>query len=86
MAKGIDIKKKVLIHGYDYINLGDDLFFQILVSRYPNVDFFMVSHNDYQKVINGCREMVTRYLKEEKDWDTVWRISFYGIRQDEYIC
>lgn len=25
------------------------------------------SDNDYQKVVNGCREMVNRYLKEEKE-------------------
>ena len=31
------------------------------------------SDNDYQKVINGCREMVTRYLKEEKEKAAVVR-------------
>ena len=48
------------------------------------------SDNDYQKVINGCREMVTRYLKEEKEKATVVRglvgeaalmtgVAVYGI-------
>ena len=31
------------------------------------------SDNDYQKVINGCREMVSRYLKEEKEKSSVVR-------------
>ena len=31
------------------------------------------SDNDYQKVINGCREMVSRYLKEEKEKAAVVR-------------
>ena len=48
------------------------------------------SDNDYQKVINGCREMVGRYLKEEKEKAAVVRsligeaalmtgVSVYGI-------
>ena len=48
------------------------------------------SDNDYQKVINGCREMVTRYLKEEKEKASVVRslvgeaalmtgVAVYGI-------
>lgn len=31
------------------------------------------SDNDYQKVVNGCREMVSRYLKEEKEKSGVVR-------------
>ena len=31
------------------------------------------SDNDYQKVITGCREMVSRYLKEEKEKTSVVR-------------
>lgn len=31
------------------------------------------SGNDYQKVLNGCREMVNRYLKEEKEKTAVIR-------------
>lgn len=31
------------------------------------------SDNDYQKVVNGCREMVSRYLKEEKEKAAVVR-------------
>ena len=31
------------------------------------------SDNDYQKVVNGCREMVNRYLKEEKEKAAVVR-------------
>ena len=49
------------------------------------------SDNDYQKVVNGCRGMVNRYLKEEKEKAAVVRslfieagimmlIAFYGIR------
>lgn len=48
------------------------------------------SDNDYQKVINGCREMVSRYLKEEKEKAAVVRslvgeaglmtgVAVYGI-------
>lgn len=48
------------------------------------------SDNDYQKVVNGCREMVNRYLKEEKEKAAVVRslvgeaalmtaVAVYGI-------
>jgi len=48
------------------------------------------SDNDYQKVVNGCREMVSRYLKEEKEKASVVRslvgeaalmtgVAVYGI-------
>ena len=48
------------------------------------------SDNDYQKVVNGCREMVSRYLKEEKEKAAVVRslvgeaalmtgVAVYGI-------
>lgn len=48
------------------------------------------SDNEYQKVVNGCRGMVNRYLKEEKEKAAVVRslfieagimtlIAFYGI-------
>lgn len=48
------------------------------------------SDNDYQKVITGCREMVSRYLKEEKEKASVVRglvgeaalmtgVAIYGI-------
>ena len=43
---------RILIHGYDNINLGDDLFFRILSTRYPDVDFMMISDNDYEKIVD----------------------------------
>lgn len=39
----INQKKKILIKGYINLNLGDDLFFKILIERYPNVEFYMIS-------------------------------------------
>jgi hypothetical protein len=37
------------------------------------LDIVSRSGNDYQRVVNGCREMVNRYLKEEKEKATVIR-------------
>lgn len=37
--------KKVLVHGYTMDNLGDDLFFQVLANRYPNVQFYLPTLN-----------------------------------------
>lgn len=38
-------KKRVLLHGYDSDNLGDDLFFRLLVTRYSHVQFVMPTLN-----------------------------------------
>lgn len=38
-------KKRVLLHGYDSDNLGDDLFFRLLVTRYPHVQFVLPTLN-----------------------------------------
>lgn len=34
-------KKKVLLHGYFRDNLGDDLFFRVIISRYPDIQFII---------------------------------------------
>lgn len=33
--------KRVLVHGYFGVNLGDDLFFRVLAMRYPDVKFYL---------------------------------------------
>jgi len=33
--------KKVLVHGYFGVNLGDDLFFRVLAAHYPDVKFYL---------------------------------------------
>lgn len=35
--------KKIFLHAYDQINLGDDLFIHTIVNRYPHVKFYMWS-------------------------------------------
>jgi len=40
--------KIISLWGYAEQNLGDDLFFQTLVKRYPHVHFFQYAHKDYQ--------------------------------------
>ena len=43
--------KRVLLHGYASVNLGDDLFFRIIAERYPNVDFYISSTSNYSVII-----------------------------------
>lgn len=48
--------KKVFLYAYDKINLGDDLFIENLVNRYPHVKFIMISNkenkNNFKNLLN----------------------------------
>ena len=42
-------RKKILLHGYFRSNLGDDLFFRVIISRYSDVQFYIPLLNcDYK--------------------------------------
>ncbi|MCQ4690835.1 polysaccharide pyruvyl transferase family protein [Clostridium sp. SL.3.18] len=41
---------KVFVYGYRQMNLGDDLFFYILFSRYSDVQFFMCAPKEYREI------------------------------------
>lgn len=58
--------KKVLVHGYTMDNLGDDLFFRVLVSRYPDVLFYLPTLN-------------VHYRKKYADLPNLKVIDFLGI-------
>ena len=44
--------KKVFIIAYSKTNLGDDLFIDILVNRYKNIEFYTKSIEDYSYIMN----------------------------------
>lgn len=44
---------KILLNGYFYANLGDDLFYHIITQRYPRHRFYMMPHSDYAKAYMG---------------------------------
>ena len=58
--------KLVLVHGYTMNNLGDDLFFRVLVERYPDVQFYLPTLN-------------VSYKKKYKDIKNLKVIDFGGI-------
>jgi colanic acid/amylovoran biosynthesis protein len=43
------MKKKILVRAYTQVNLGDDLFLKILVDRYPDVSFTLLSELPMKK-------------------------------------
>lgn len=45
-----DGKMNIFVYGYRNINLGDDLFFYILFSRYPQVNFVMFAPPIYKEI------------------------------------
>ena len=66
-------RKKVLLHGYDMDNLGDDLFFRVLAARYPDVQFVMPTMN-------------YNYRSRFSDLTNLKIIDFFGIaKRTEYF-
>ena len=60
--------KKVLVHGYTMDNLGDDLFFRVLASRYPDVFFYLPTLN-------------VHYRDKYADLSNLKVIDFLGISE-----
>lgn len=58
--------KRVLLHGYTMNNLGDDLFFRVLIQRYPNVQFYLPTLN-------------ISYKNKFKDLTNLKVIDFLGV-------
>lgn len=54
--------KKIYVEGYPQNNLGDDLFFQLLLSRYPKDMFFFNKANN-SKILNSFKNV--RLIDEE---------------------
>ena len=53
----------VFVYGYKKLNLGDDLFFSFLFSRYPHVKFVFCGKKEYKRVLKsyGNVRVVTPY-------------------------
>lgn len=53
--------KKVLLHGYPHLNLGDDLFFRVIADRYPDVRFyFPMLSTDYRGFRDDSPNLISR--------------------------
>lgn len=72
--KNMNISKKVVVDAYFMNNVGDDLFLELLVSRYPNVYFDFVTPNlEYVKYFKNNSRVATTssrdMLKNVKQYD-----------------
>ena len=56
-------KPSVFVYGYKKLNLGDDLFFTFLLSRYPHVKFVFCGKKEYKHVLKAFKnvKVVTPY-------------------------
>ncbi len=48
---------KILLNGYFYKNLGDDLFFHLITDRYPQHTFYVPVHADHAKAYMGKKHV-----------------------------
>ncbi len=75
-----------MIYGYTRVNFGDDLFFKILVERYPDIDFYMLAEADYSPIIR-CKNFHTiRRNRINKIFASHIPYQFYFHRFDAVIC
>lgn len=49
--------KKVFVHAYADLNLGDDLFVKILLDRYPEVEFHMIGDVEYNNIFKEYKNL-----------------------------
>ena len=79
-------RRKVLIYGYTRVNFGDDLFFKILVERYPNIDFYMLAEVDYSAIIRAKNFHTIKRNRINKIFASHIPYQFYLHRFDAIIC
>ena len=79
-------RKKILIYGYTRVNFGDDLFFKILVERYPDVEFYMLAEDDYSQIIRCDNFHSMRRNRINKIFASHIPYQFYLHRFDAVIC
>ena len=49
--------KKIFLYAYDHINLGDDLFIETIVNRYPNTEFYFWTEKKNKKVFQDLKNL-----------------------------
>lgn len=79
-------RRKVLIYGYTRVNFGDDLFFKILVERYPDIDFYMLAEVNYSPIIRCENFHAIKRNRINKIFAAHMPYQFYLHRFDAMIC
>lgn len=59
-------RQKCLVQVYAALNVGDDLFLQILVNRYPNVIFFLPVAQPYDEIFKGNPNVICEVNRVKK--------------------
>lgn len=57
--------KKVHLHAVTVINLGDDIFLNMIIKRYPNIKFYLFTNmKEYKDILNykNCKVYSNKYL------------------------
>lgn len=85
-AKSGSRRRRILIYGYNRVNLGDDLFFKILVERYPEVDFYMMAEVDYEQIIVRPNFYCIRRNRINKIFSSHIPYQFYFHKFDAVVC
>lgn len=85
-AKRKQSRRKVLIYGYTRVNFGDDLFFKILVERYPDIDFYMLVEEEYSAIIRCENFHSIRRNRINKIFASHIPYQFHFHRFDAVIC
>ncbi|MCL2156430.1 MAG: polysaccharide pyruvyl transferase family protein [Methanobrevibacter sp.] len=66
----------ILVLAYTKMNLGDDLFLDILFKRYPKIDFSIQMDKKYSKAFKSHKNLTILNGKNKKDWNIT---AFDGV-------
>lgn len=61
--------KKIFLYAYDHINLGDDLFIETIVKRYPNEQFYFWTDSKNKTVFQNLNNLK---IIDQNSWKVNW--------------
>ena len=84
ILKKYKYKNRVLLLGFPEINLGDDLFFKIILDRYPNTLFVLLAFNEYKEIFKDYDNVIV-VNKGNLLYRLNSRLSYYYEKRTYYV-
>lgn len=73
------VKNKVFLRLYSELNLGDDLFLEILLKRYPNIKFILYAREDYRKAFSEYENLIIRNENQRLNRYSVFLSKVFSV-------
>ncbi len=64
----------VFLYGVNTVNLGDDLFFKIILERYPNTNFVFFAPEIYKTIFSNSKNCIVFSVKEDCNFPIIGKL------------